>query len=233
MRRLIVHWVLAWSGAAAVLPVANAQQTGFLYGLLENNRYRAPNGEYTLSLPLRIELGGEVVDTPEVVTLQDHVSLHASVACFGLNLGLKRQDETLGRRDFLVSFFREHVHPQFSQRFEGARIESARFTPELLNGALFVYNLLPGGSMFGERVATLPDGSSPIAKRGNLLFLHNNHIYVLSIELAEKVLDPAGFVMDEEEQNEVLHQRLIELVGRMTFRNPIPLPEIAAPEKLG
>ncbi len=229
--RLLSHLSLA--GALAVTHFVSAQQTGFLYGSIADNRYEAPSGEYSLKLPAQIGLAGEVVDTPEVVTLQDHVRLHASVACFGLDIGLKRRDETLGRRDFLVGFFREHVQPQFSQRFAGAKIESARFTPELLHGALFVFNLLPGGSMFGERVVTLPDGSPPVAKRGNLLFLHNNHIYVLSIELAEKVLDPAGFELDEEAQNRVLQERLLELVGRMDFRQPLPLPELDSPDRLG
>lgn len=218
--------------ALSLTPLA-AQQTGFLYGEIHHNRYEAPSGEYALTLPVQIDLGGEVVDTPEVVTLQDHVSLHASVACFGLNLSLKRQDETVGRRDFLVGFFRDHVQPQFSQRFTGASIESARFTPELLHGALFVYNLLPGGSMFAERAATLPDGSSPVAKRGNLLFLHSNHVYVISLELAEKVLDPANFKLSAEEQNEVLQKRLLELVGRMTFRTPMEQPEAVNPDTVG
>ena len=205
---------------AAYWAQVHAAGAGFLYGELENNRYHAPSGEYELTLPMQIETRGTVVDTPEVVTLQNDLGLHASVACFGLNLSLKRQDENLGRRDFLVGFFRDQVQPQFNQRFTGAKIESARFSPELLNGALFVYNLLPGGSMFGDRAPSREDGSSPIAKRGNLLFLHNNHIYVLSMELSEKVLDPAAFTQDIEEQDAILQKRLIELVGRMSFRIP-------------
>ncbi|WP_221032467.1 hypothetical protein [Actomonas aquatica] len=234
MKRLSWLAALTLLGATvgASTPLA-AQQTPFLYGVLEDNRYEAPSGEYTLTLPSQISLGGEIHDTPEVVTLQDHLALHASVACFGLNLNLKRQDETLGRRDFLVGFFREHVQPQFLQRFAGAEIESARFTPELLNGALFVYNLLPGGSMFGERVPTMEDGSAPVAKRGNLLFLHNNHIYVLSLELAEKVLAPASFDLGPEEQNALLQKRLLELVGRMDFRAPLPLPAQPDTESVG
>ena len=75
--------------------------------------------------------------------------------------------------------------------------------------------------MFGDRASNREDGSSPVAKRGNLLFLHNNHIYVISMELSEKVLDPAGFTQDTEEQDTMLQKRLMDLVGRMTFRLPL------------
>ena len=206
------------SGAANLM----AAGFGFLYGSVEDNRYLSPSGEYSITLPMQIETGGSLVDTPEVVTLQNELGLHASIACFGLNLSLKRQDENLGRRDFLAGFFRSQVQPQFTQRFKGSTIESARFAPDLFGGALFVYNLLPGGSMFGDRAPVGEDGAPPVAKRGNLLFLHNNHIYVLSMELADKVLDPAGFTLNIEEQDALLQKRLIGLVGRMNFRIPLP-----------
>ena len=196
------------SGAANLM----AAGFGFLYGSVEDNRYLSPSGEYSITLPMQIETGGSLVDTPEVVTLQNELGLH---------LSLKRQDENLGRRDFLAGFFRSQVQPQFTQRFKGSTIESARFSADLFGGALFVYNLLPGGSMFGDRAPAHEGRAPPIAKRGNLLFLHNNHIYVVSMELSEKVLDPDGFTATVEEQDAILQKRLMDLVGRMSFRVPL------------
>ncbi len=204
----------------ATVAALSAQST-FTYGLVENNRYKAPSGEYVITLPIQPELGGRITDTPEVVTFQDNVGLHASIACFGLDLVQRRDEETKGRRDYLIWFFGQHVQRQFRERFDGASIESARFIPELLDGALLVYNLLPGGSMFNERVPTGQDGAAPVAKRGNLLFLHHHHLYVVSIELAEKVLDPSSFSLSVAEQDEVLRKRLLELVGRMSFNPPL------------
>lgn len=195
-------------------------QSTFLYGTIENNRYTPPSGEFTVTLPVQPEMGGSVTDTPQVVTFQDQLSLHASIACFALDSAQLREEEMRGRRDYLTWFFAQHVQPQFRQRYEGASIESARFMPEVLKGALMVFNLLPGGSMLGERVPLLDDGKPPVAKRGNLLFVHHKHLYVVSLELAEKSLNASAFDWPVAQQDEVLRQRLMELVGRMEFSPP-------------
>lgn len=204
----------------AVAPAPAADAPAFLYGGVQDNRYRSPSGEFTVTLPVQVELGGTVADTPEVVTFQDRFSIHASIACFMLDASQRREEETRGRRDYLAWFFSQHVQPQFRRRHAGASVESARFLPAVMQGALIVYNLLPGGSMLASAVALPAQGEAPVAKRGNLLFVHNRHLYVLSIELAEKVLDPAGFDWPVERQDDVLRQRLLELVGRMEFSVP-------------
>ncbi|MCF3649524.1 hypothetical protein [Synoicihabitans lomoniglobus] len=196
-------------------------QSTFTYGVIENNQYHAPSGEFDITLPVQPEFGGHVTDTPEVVTFQDNVSIHASIACFGLDSAQKREIENRGRQDYLAGFFGQHVQAQFRERFAGATIESAKFVPALLSGSLIVYNLLPGGSMFDHQAALSSSDSAPTAKRGNLLFLHNDHLYVVSIELADPVIDTTHSALTTEQQNELLQQRLLELVGRMSFRVPV------------
>ena len=197
----------------------DAQPTPLL-GEVSDNQYHAPTGEYAINLPVQPDLGGTITDTREVVTFQDGISLHASIACFSLNSAQKREEQTRGRRDYLIWFFRNQVQTQFQKRFEQATTESARFIPEMLDGSLMAFSLLPGGSMFGERIPAPHDGSLPTAKRGNLLFLHHDHLYVVSLELAKLLLDESIGQLTDEEQNEILRQRLVDLIARITFKVP-------------
>ena len=200
-------------------------QTAPLHGQLEADSYASPTGEFSMTVPVLVELGGVISDTPQVVTFRDAFNLHASVACFRMDATQRWENETRGRREYLVWFFSEFVQSDFRARFPGAAVESARFMPELLGGSLVVFNLLPGGTMFGDRVPSMSNGELPVAKRGNLMFVHNSHLYVVSTELAEKVLQPRTFSLTEEEQNTLLRERLLKLIGRMAFRVSLPITE--------
>ncbi len=111
--------------------------------------------------------------------------------------------------------------PDFQQHTPGAKIESARFLPGTQDGALIVYTLLPGGSMFADRVSLTgePDPSL-VAKRGNLLFIKNGHIFVISTELAERVIEHSTYHKTTAEEDELLRTRLLELLGSIEFSNP-------------
>ena len=66
-----------------------------------------------------------------------------------------REDAARGRKDYLTNFFTALVLPDFLQRFPGARVENPRFLPTQNDGALLLYLLLPGGTMFKDRAARL------------------------------------------------------------------------------
>jgi len=57
----------------------------------------------------------------------------------------------------------------------------------------------------------------PVAKRGNLLFVKNGHIFVISVELAERVLERSTYKKTVAEEDELLRQRLTEAVARLNF----------------
>jgi hypothetical protein len=193
-----------------------AAQSG-LHGRIQGTRYHSPTGEFSLTIPVLPELGGQITDTPNVVTFQDQFNLHASIACFTMDATQRWENETRGRRDYLVWFFSNFVQSDFAARFPGAQIESAKFFSSFLGGTLLAYNLLPGGSMFQHRVVLGSSDELPEAKRGNLLFVHSNHVYVVSTELAERVTERSIYIKTVEEQNEILQRRLFDLVARMTF----------------
>jgi hypothetical protein len=191
-----------------------------LLGKIAGTTYVSPTGVYKVQMPVMPELGGTVSDTEFVVTFEDDFNVHVSIASFPQDASQRWELSTRGPKDYLIYFFTNFVMPDFLQRFEGSKVESARFIPPLHDGALLVYTLLPGGSMFGDR-ATLADGDKPVvAKRGNLLFVKYGHIFVISTELAERVLERSSYRKTTAEEDELLRQRLLDLLSKIEFIRP-------------
>lgn len=189
-------------------------------GRLEGDQYVSPTGAFRVKLPVLPELGGAIDETENVVTFQDQFNVHASIACFPMDATQRWENETRGRRDYLIWFFDNFVQADFQGRFPGSRIESAKFLHGVEGGALLAYNLLPGGSMFEDRIILTGNETVPVAKRGNLLFVHDRNVYVLSIELAEKVVERSTYKKTTEEEDEILRRRLLELLNKMRFTEP-------------
>ncbi|MBI2812809.1 MAG: hypothetical protein HYX71_00815 [Opitutae bacterium] len=207
---------------AAVLPAS--AQVAALAGKVEGDTYFSATGEFSLPLPVLRELGGAITDTENVVTFTDSYNTHISIACFPQDALQRWELDTRGLREYLLYFFTEFVLPDFSRRFPGAAIESARFVPELLDGALITYALLPGGSYFEPKPGQLGAGTTaPVtAKRGSLLLVRNRHVYVLSTELAERATQRSSYVATPEKENAQLNTRLTELANRLVFTSPKP-----------
>ncbi|HWA27954.1 MAG TPA: hypothetical protein VG734_20045 [Lacunisphaera sp.] len=207
---------LALAGLSAI--------AGPLTGRMEGEQYVSATGEFRIRAPVLTELGGNIEDSESVVTFSDAFSTHVSIACFELDATQRWEFETRGRRDYLLYFFTDVVMANFTSRFPGSKVESARYLPDLLEGSIIAYSLLPGGSNF-----TPPDigvGASskePVtAKRGTLLFVRNRHVYVVSTELAERSTQRNSYHQSVEQENEQLSARLIALAGRMTFTRDQP-----------
>jgi hypothetical protein len=211
---------------AALLPALLPAQGG-IYGNVQCEGYFSPTGTFTIKIPVLPELGGSLNDTPTVVTFQDQFTLHASIACFRMDATQRWEHSTRGTRDYLVWFFGNFVQTDFRERFPDARIQSASFLPGVATGTLLVYNLLPGGTMFPDRVAFADDQLVPVAKRGNLVFVHDEHIYVISTELAERVIQARTWNKTTAEEDAILSERLLKLLRGMAFTTPLPAAPVA------
>lgn len=208
--------------AALVAPGALFAQAGPLVGRIEGDTYHSATREFSVPVMVLRELGGTVTDTENVVTFTDRYSTHISIACFPQDALQRWELETRGLRDYLLYFFTEFVLADFSKRFPGSKIEAARFVPELMDGAVITYALLPGGSHFEPTTglaAPAPE-NRVVAKRGSLLFVRNRHVYVLSTELAERATKREGYSATPEQENALLTTRLTELAGRLAFPPP-------------
>lgn len=212
MIRVFSPLLLAASFALFVFPSPAAAN-----GKVENGRYYSPTGLFNVAIPVLPELGGTLNETANVVTFQDSFRIHASIACFPMDATQRWENDTRGRRDYLIWFFTNFVQADFQSRFPGSRVESAKFLPSVQDGTLLTYNLLPGGTMFAERLVFQRSDAPRIAKRGNLTFVRNRHVFVISIELAEKAIEGAAFTKTVEEEDEILRKRLFELLDKMEF----------------
>ncbi len=214
--------LLLFLGVAVLLPAASSAQSAILVGKIEGDTYFSATGEFSLPLPVLRELGGTVTDTENVVTFSDSYNTHISIACFPQDSLQRWELETRGPRDYLLYFFTDFVLADFARRFPGSAIEGARFVPELMGGALIAYALLPGGSYFEAQANALgaPPPAPVTAKRGTLLFVRNQHVFVLSTELAERATQRTTYAATPESENARLTARLTELVGRLVFPAP-------------
>lgn len=210
--------------AGALLTAAAPAQDPALAGKVTGDSYVSATGEFSLPLPVLRELGGTITDTENVVTFTDSYNTHISIACFPQDALQRWELDTRGRREYLLYFFTDFVLADFARRFPGSAIESARFVPELLDGALITYAVLPGGSHFelppGQLGTTPPPPVT--AKRGTLLFTRNRHVYVLSTELAERATQRSTYESTPEKENAQLTTRLTELANRLVFTAPKP-----------
>jgi hypothetical protein len=214
MSRYIPAFVLTLSLASLSLSAQGIQ------GRVEGRTYISPTGTFRVAIPVLPELGGEITDTPNVVTFQDDFNVHVSIAAFPQDATQRWENSTRGTKDYLIYFFSNFVLADFKQNFEGVQIESAKFVPGTLDGSLLTYLLVPGGTMFADRVPAVGTGRLPVAKRGNLLFVRSGHVFVISIELAEKIIEGKSFSKTTAEEDEILRRRLLDMVDKITFSQP-------------
>jgi hypothetical protein len=189
-----------------------------LLGRVEGRTYVSPTGAFKVTIPVMPELGGDISDTANVVTFQDDYSLHVSIAAFPEDATQRWELSTRGIKDYLSYFFMNYVMVDFKRNFQGAQIENATFNAAHMDGALTTFILIPGGSMFMDRVLQLnPNDPPPVAKRGNLVFVKNGYIYVISTELAERVTQGTAYKKTKAEEDQILRQRLDDVVSKMQF----------------
>lgn len=214
---------LALLAAVTLSRAADAPQPGTLEGKIEGRNYVSPTGMFKVAIPVLPELGGEITDTPNVVTFEDDFNVHVSIAAFPQDATQRWELSTRGLKDYLVYFFSNFVLADFKQNFNGVQIESAKFgaMPGVQDGALIAFILIPGGTMFADKIPALGTGAAvPVAKRGNLVFVKNGHIFVISIELAERVIEGKTYKKTTAEEDDILRTRLMDVLGKMQFAKP-------------
>ena len=189
-----------------------------LAGQVVGDSYLSATGLFRVTVPVLAELGGNITDTPNVVTFADAFTTHVTIAVFPLDATQRWELSTGTKKDFLVKFFTDFLLTDFRQKFPGAAVESANFLPTVQDGALIVYALLPGGSMFNQRIALFgATDNLPTAKRGNLLFLKGDNLFILSTEMAERATERSQYTRTTAQEDQILRDRLMDVLGRIRF----------------
>jgi len=219
MSRLSILSLILVLGAS--LASAQSPGPGGLHGEIIRGAYHAPNGTYSILLPVLPELGATVSDTPSVVVFRDQFSIHISIGAFPQDASQRWELSSRGLRDYLSYYFGSFVFPDFQQLFRGSRIESTVFEPDVMGGALVIYSILPGGTMFAHRRINIdPEAKEPDAKRGNLLFVRHGHVFVISVELAERVIEGSAYKLTTDQENALLRQRLEGVLENLFINRP-------------
>ncbi len=190
-------------------------------GRVDGQTYLSASGAFRVRIPVLPELGGRIQDTPTAVTFQDDFNVLATIAAIPMDATQRWEHSTRGAKDYLAWFFANFIMPDFQATFPGAHVENVRFAASIADGTLFAYIVLPEGSMFNHKLAFLGPGTPlPDAKRGNMLFVRNNWVFVLSVELAERVLERSTYNKTPEEEDAILRERLVALFEKMSFPPP-------------
>ena len=80
-----------------------------LIGKVEGRTYVSPTGQFKVTIPVLPELGGDITDTPNVVTFQDDFNVHVSIAAFAQDATQRWEMSTRGLKDYLIYFFSNFV----------------------------------------------------------------------------------------------------------------------------
>jgi hypothetical protein len=209
--------------AALTASVEAQESTPRLSGTVDGNMYTSPTGSFRMEIPVLPALGGVVRDTENVVTFRDGYGLQISVGAFVHDATQRWELSTRGIKDYLVYFFGSYVLPDFRKFCSGTRIESAGFSADFEDGALFAFILLPGGSMFENKpVFGTEPATPPVAKRGNVVFVKNGFTFVISSELSERITEGSKYRNTTAEEDQILRNRLVDVVKKMQFAKPAP-----------
>lgn len=189
-----------------------------ILGEVHGDNYYSPTGAFRIKIPVLPELNGQVTDSANMVTFQDPFTTYISIVTIPEDTTEKWHIETDGLKDYLSKFFMNFVYRDFISSNRNTHLEqTGLFSPNVQGGAFFAYLTLPGGSMFGNdlRITTL--AVPPVAKRGNMIFVHDGWIYVISTELAERVEEGSLYKKTEAEQDQILKERLIDIASSIHF----------------
>lgn len=193
-----------------------------LLGHIADGRYYAPGNAYSVALPVLHGDQTDIRDNGEIVVFKDRVSTLLTIAAFEMPRIAQWEYETSTPREYLIDFFRGNILRDYRREFPDSTIEDARFIPEIFEGALVGFTLLPGGSAFSPPEPPAPIAPPPVAKRGHLVFVRDHRIFVIAIELAERVTRANGTVLSTADEDRELFDRLVSVLGAMRFGPEAP-----------
>ena len=72
--------------------------------------------------------------------------------------------------------------------------------------------------MFNQRIVLFGASDNlPTAKRGNLLFIKGDNIFILSSEIAERATERSLYTKTTAQENDILQDRLLDVLRKMRF----------------
>ena len=242
IRPVLVLTALLVSSVFGALPVpaappsiqpepAATPETTKLSGQVQDGIYRAPSGAYAVPMPVLHGDAAVIMDTDTVVVFKDKRSVLLTIAAFPMPAIAQWEFEAQGPRDYLIAFFRDNILRDYTSAFPESRVENVKFIPDYNGGTLLIYTLMPGGSAFDhDPAAVAQEGYAPaVAKRGHLVFVKDKLVFVLAIELAERVTKQSQYSLSSIEEDRILLDRLVTVITALQIpaspaATPAPAP---------
>jgi len=199
-------------------------QPPVLVGRIEVNTYIPPSETFRIPIPVMQELGGNITDSDHLVTFEDTFLTHLTIANFPLDPTQRWTLSTDGPRSYLISFFEKYVIRNYREAFKEVHVEeNARFLPTMYGGSFIAYLTIPGGSNFNARIPLVEAEAKPrTAKYGVLMFVRNDFIFIISMELAEHAIEGSAYHQTAEKEDVILRGRLLDIASQMQFTKPPP-----------
>lgn len=213
------------AAAPASVPPPSAEGTAAepkLAGRIDDGRYFSATGLFSLPVPdLDPETAG-LLDTPNIVVFRDRASTFISIRAFPLSPAEVEARAKEGPQQHAVRYFKDLILPEFKGQFPGTTAESATYVPDLEGGALLAYLLIPNGSAFevDPLVRNHPDTKVPPAKQLVVFFVHADHVFMVSSEIAERITDLSSNPYTTKDEDRILRERLLGVISSMRFAAP-------------
>ncbi len=226
-----LRFLLTLIALAVTAPLVAQEEAPALLGVIDEaaNTYTAPGGHFRIAIPVLPELGGTVEDSLIVTDFRDEYGTHILVAHLPLNASLREALEKKERKDFFTEFYARQILAEYQSTYPGSKIESARFYKNIADGSLFVSILVPGGSAFRDLLFLKEGETEPLSKRGSLLFVKNDRIFIITVELYERILKRDTFRKTTEEEDAILIDRLRAILNKMSFPTGAATPAAVKP----
>jgi hypothetical protein len=230
--RLILSLLaLCLTALLAPAQTADAPDEGpVLLGNIENGSYISPNGLFRIPIPVLPELGGRITDTVNMVTFQDAFTTHITLAAIPMDSLMLEALAKSNRKEYLIKFFTGIMVPGMQKRFKDMTLEAnGVFMPKIHDGAVLINTLIPGGTAFYSRIAMFgATDNLPVAKRGNLLFIHGDVLFIISTELGERSTARSAYKKTLEQENDILRKQLLALHASLVIKGAEASPSAPA-----
>jgi len=179
--------------------------------------YSSPSQVFKVPVPVDRNLGGNIADATNAVSFTDdfgrlfRIEFSSLPSQWGSRLGKADKEQSL--KDFLEQAY---LPATILKAIPDASVEYLEYMDQILGGALYAEAYLPKGSIN----AVSKGGSSfarEDAKRGLLLFLHKNNIFIISTCLMQLSSDGSSDIKEKEKIRGLLKNNTLSFAQSIQF----------------
>ena len=177
-----------------------------LQGKIEDTIYISAKGKFKVPIPVNKQWGGMIQDTPQAVSFTDDFGRLYRIECSNSET---YKLQAIEKKSYLQEFLNGFYLPQTVFHYRpSARIIEEYYIVDLLDGAYFCIVNIPEGSITVSS-SDRKNYTQHEARRGLLLFIIKNRIYIVSSDVGEK--------LSKEDETRQIKKQLIDFTKTIIF----------------